>query len=562
MSLFRRIFGGRKPREADNAIEASPPVLVPRKSERRVTVRKSGDRFVQIDELDLFGTVSHSPNGRFSIVVGTIIGGAGGEGTARDGAFALLEGDILRAKGSAERPHEAGIADNGAFVISDSLHDPALKGRFLAFHPDGTRALSHEFSANLGTNAISADGRFAACQTYNSPGSPDSCIVALFDVEKGAPLARIEPACGTAHGFEFDAPRRRLHVLTVDGDVEVYGFDGIMVDRDEWLDRRIARGDLRVIGDLMKRAESPLNPMLVEKMLAGLKRAQVEAETWTRARAFRLHGELLEAIGQEQEALTAYEQALLLDPQVGISRRADKLRRRSGEGAAKPPKRRTRFEQQAERLGIGHEQVFLETDGAKRWRYVGAGPFLTVEEATLDHFRAEGWSGAASEGGLILTLIKASSFGRLHARNADTFVEALYAQNVAFDEDRFESARMIETIRRATREQVLANWKTISATAGTTPAFYPRVNWDHVDGLFSALGTERLAQIATIFATAPYDLRAGWPDLTLWRGQDVRFVEVKSPTDRMHVSQARLISTILVPLGFDVTLAEVKKRPS
>jgi hypothetical protein len=186
--------------------------------------------------------------------------------------------------------------------------------------------------------------------------------------------------------------------------------------------------------------------------------------------------------------------------------------------------------------------------------------FRVVEQAALDHFIAQGWSGAAAEGGLMLTLLKAASFSRLGSRNADTFIEALYAQNVAFEADRFNPAELIATIRRADLKQLANNWKVISASAGTTPAYYPRVSWHHVEGLFTTLGCGRLAEIAEVFATAPYELRSRWPDLTLWRGEDLRFVEVKSPSDQMHASQSRLISTVLVPLGFDVTLAEVQIR--
>ena len=275
-------------------------------------------------------------------------------------------------------------------------------------------------------------------------------------------------------------------------------------------------------------------------------------------KADRLDGELLELLGRAAEALAAYDRALILDPQAGVTRRAEKIRKQiGGAGAAPPP--RSRFEQQAERLGIKHERLRLETSGPKQWRFASTDAFRTVEEAALASFLSDGWSGAAAEGGLILTLIKAASFARLPARSADTFIEALYQQNVAFEEDRYDAANLIEAVRGADLAQLEANWSVICATAGTTPAFYPRVTWDHVSGLFSALGTERLAKIAQLFAAAPYDLRAGWPDLTLWRGKELRFVEVKSPSDQMHASQARLISTILVPLGFDVTLLEIEK---
>lgn len=102
----------------------------------------------------------------------------------------------------------------------------------------------------------------------------------------------------------------------------------------------------------------------------------------------------------------------------------------------------------------------------------------------------------------------------------------------------------------------------ISATAGTTPAYYPGLRWEHVQGLFGVLGADRLAAIASSFATAPYDLRAGWPDLTLWRDGEVRFAEIKSPAEQMHASQFRLITTVLLPLGFYVALVEVQRSAS
>ena len=231
------------------------------------------------------------------------------------------------------------------------------------------------------------------------------------------------------------------------------------------------------------------------------------------------------------EAVKAYDEALTIDPKVGVARRVEKLRKTLVTTDSKPGgKRLSRFEQQAQRLGVEHEVVRLEKGEGQNWRFKSTDPWMAVEPASLDHYQALGWDGAASEGGLILTLIKAASFEALGARNADTFVEALYAQNVAVDQDRFDPGQLITTVSKADRAQIERNWKVIAASTGDTPAFYPNVHEHHVTGLFHALGPRRLAEIATIFATAPYDLRSGWPDLTLWKDGKVRFVEVKAPT--------------------------------
>lgn len=242
MSLLRRLFGDNRSVARD-----ANPVIAPASAEsadeetsaRRITLSGISRDWVNVNELDLFGTSRSSPNDRFSIVTGSIITNEPSPDGRRDGAYAVLEGRLLRAHGTVERPHDGKVADNGGFIMNDWTHSGELVGRFLAFHPDGKQAISHRFCANLACNGISANGRYAACQTLSSPGSPDDTIVALFDVEQGDLLARFKPQCGTADGFDFETGLGRVHVLTRDGDRETYGLDGLMIDHSEWLDRRI-----------------------------------------------------------------------------------------------------------------------------------------------------------------------------------------------------------------------------------------------------------------------------------------------------------------------------------
>jgi tetratricopeptide (TPR) repeat protein len=409
------------------------------------------------------------------------------------------------------------------------------------------------------SNSLSPDGKFAICQTANAPGSADSCRYILFDLAAGREIARWEIETGWAERYEWDCEQRRVYLCMKDGERACYDFTGCMVEREAWQLRRIGAGDLNVIQAVLVATSANDNPLRSE-IIAGLEVAARDGEIWQQARAYRLLGELHEQTGEIPQAVKAYDEALTIDPKVGVARRVEQLRRTLGTTVAKPgAKRLSRFEQQAGRLGIQHEVVLLEKGGGKDWRHGANDLWTTVEIGALEHYRSIGWGGAASEGGLILTLIKAASFEALDARNSDTFVEALYAQNVAFDQDRFAPERLIATVSNATRRQIERNWKVIAASAGNSPAYYPNVREHHVTGLFDALGPGRLAEIAAVFATAPYDLRAGWPDLTLWQDGKVKFVEVKGPSDSFHASQARLITKLLLPLGFDVGLAEVRK---
>lgn len=516
-----------------------------------------------IDEIDFVGRFSLSSSGRYRLIWSDRDPGtnSGDARTSGHGMWSLLDEDRPVLEGRLERPSDGHVADDGTFIIADILFGDALASRLHAIRVDGSRILSRDLAANLVDCAISRDGCFAICQTANAPGSPDSCRYILFDLGEGREIASWEKETGWASGYAFDIPSGLVYLIDGEGERVAYSLDGQMLNRPAWESSRIIRGDLVVIRAIFGREKTVGGEAGFPDLLAGCDVAIARGDIYEHAPALRLRGEMLEHVGDLQGALAAFDKALALDPQIGVSRRADILRRKLDPAylQTSPARQRLRkFERQAEGLGIAHEVIDLERGTEKTWRYPAGGSFAPVELAALDHYRAQGWSGAAAEGGLILTLIKAASFPKLPVRHADTFIEALYAQNVAFEEDRYPRGQLVNAIRKADLARIASNWTIIAAAAGTTPRFYPRVERHHVLGLFEALGPGRLAEIADIFATAAYDLRAGWPDLTLWRGNDVRFVEVKAPSDSLHAKQVRLINTVLRPLGFETALAEVR----
>lgn len=550
--FFQRLFGGDGPNDKK---------VVRSESASPLEIKPFSHGLVRIPALDFFGPHTASPNGRFHLIwldrnpEGTI----GGHRYEGHGVWTLLRGDgAILATGRLERPQDGHLADNGTFILNDWMFGDGLNGRLCAFRADGQKLLEREFSANLGTSGISNDGRFAICQTLHAPGSSDSNRHFLFDLEVGQEIASWMQETGWTNSYEIDSTNRNVVLVGQDDERVGYGFDGEMLDRDGWQRSRIAIGDIDVIRSLAGSLEHNPSPDLRAAILAGLNVALATGESWKQARALRIRGEMHEQAGELEAAIDAYDRALSIDPQVGVARKLAKLQQPKSPKGAKPSvTKSSRFEKQAQRFGIEHEVVHLD-GGGKDWRFHRSEAYKPVELAVLDHFHAEGWHGCAAEGGLILTLIKAASFKALPVRHADTFIEALYAKNVAFPEDRFEHGELLAAIEQASPEQIARNWAVIAASAGDTPRFYPRVQRDHVVGLFNCLGGSGLRPIAELFAAASYGLRAGWPDLTLWRGDEVRFVEVKAPGDSMHASQARLISTVLVPLGLRVGLAEVR----
>ena len=105
--------------------------------------------------------------------------------------------------------------------------------------------------------------------------------------------------------------------------------------------------------------------------------------------------------------------------------------------------------------------------------------------------------------------------------------------------------------------RIAANFLAMTSPPSLTLVYFPTLTLSKMLGLYAALGNERLHAIARLFAKDPYTQRSGWPDLTLWRGQDVVFKEVKAPGDELQGTQERIITTILRPLGYDVELVEI-----
>lgn len=550
--FFQRLFGKL---ESDRTMNGAH-------SQQSLDIDEFSHGLVSITALDFIGHQAKSPNGRYRLIWAdrSPDGLRGGNRETGHGSWSLLRDDRIVTSGKLERPQEGKVTDNGIFILHDWMFGQGLHGRFVAYDPEGQRLVEQQFAANLMSNSLSPDGRYAICQTANAPGSSDSCRYFLFDLGASKEIARWEVETGWAERYDWDCDAGRVFICMKEGERVAYDFTGKMVDRKGWQLGRIAAGDLGVIKKVVTSQEA-LDDDMRDHLKTGLARAARDGEIWSQARAFRLLGELHESEGDPDEAIKAYDDALTIDPKVGVARRVEKLRKETGQNTPKSSAgKKSRFEKQAERLGIRHDVVMLEKGDGKDWRLHASQAWSSVETAALEHYRGQGWSGAATEGGLILTLIKAASFAKLDSRHADTFIEALYAQNVAFSQDRFDGAKLIPSVAEATRPQIAANWKIIAAHLGHSPRHYSDVRSEHVLGLFDALGNDRLAEIASIFATAPYDLRSGWPDLTLWKDKAVRFVEVKAPSDSFHATQARLISTLLKPLGFDVGLAEIRPK--
>ncbi len=93
------------------------------------------------------------------------------------------------------------------------------------------------------------------------------------------------------------------------------------------------------------------------------------------------------------------------------------------------------------------------------------------------------------------------------------------------------------------------------------PGNYPGLTAGMISSMFTAIGAERLAQITAAIMEDPYVYRSGWPDLTMVKGSDMFWVEIKT-TDRLHTSQIMTISRMKPLLPGEVRVVQLTKiRP-
>lgn len=232
------------------------------------------------------------------------------------------------------------------------------------------------------------------------------------------------------------------------------------------------------------------------------------------------------------------------------------------------------FERMAQNLGIRLLHIPLEIDEHKKWKSDLTGHPVSVEQAILDLFKIKNWNGYAGEGGLILNLIKAMSFPSISKRHRSVFIEAIYAKNVAFKDDLFETEWLLNNVYCATEGQIRENYKTLSSNDiykinyGSFTStdnmsmldFFPDLKENLFIELYNNLGNKKIREIAEIFSTNPYEYRKGWPDVTLWKDNIVYFLEVKAPGDRLQKSQKTIINKFIKPLNLNFALVNVSIR--
>jgi hypothetical protein len=306
------------------------------------TPRLKDSGFVRIKAKGFFGPGVQSPDGRFLLAWRSPTASIDEAGVklVEPGHYLLYEGADLRAEGRLDRPDDGKVANTGRFVFNDRGNFGELSGTFHAFDADGTAILRRAFSANLSNNGLSDDGRLAVCQACNAPGSPDSSMLIVFDLDQGSELHSWDPRSGWADSYAFSAGGEEVALSYYRGGTYRYTLDGVFLDEPRWISDQLREGSVWIAKEQLLSHGDALPASLAADMITGFEarlRNEILADR-DKAHVLRLLGECRETQGDAALAMGLYEEAITLDPKVGLKRRVEQMRR-AGVSAVPPDRR-------------------------------------------------------------------------------------------------------------------------------------------------------------------------------------------------------------------------------
>ncbi|MBU2617539.1 MAG: VRR-NUC domain-containing protein [Euryarchaeota archaeon] len=189
------------------------------------------------------------------------------------------------------------------------------------------------------------------------------------------------------------------------------------------------------------------------------------------------------------------------------------------------------------------------------------------EIAAYKYFSERGYVGDFQEGDIILMVIQALCLDELTELNPEKSREDacrfLKAQFYDFELKKKDLEPLFEAIQKTSKERFTENFKEILGEPIQSPILGNEWNQevdkryksypDAAKAFYDAVGIGPLERVARKFASNPCQFGNGWPDLTLVKGNEVRFIEVKTG-DNLHRSQLVTIPIMqpLLPATFSV----------
>jgi hypothetical protein len=289
---------------------------------------------VRIPELDLIGKGAHSPNKQFLIACAESRRGAsatltGGMRDSNYGVAAVIRNGELMWSHEVERPYAGEVSDTGVAVVADWGLGSGLKSTLLVYSPEGTTLIEMRVEANLNSCAITADGKYAAFTTCYAEIEDVSAKLFLFDVANmremfraDFPLSRVCSMFAQDDAVVIQAEARRYRfqldgTLTNALEIQIADFEAAMSEDN--FDQAAAI--------LKSRGNSSNEPEWEAFIRSGYRvilACSKASDVW--AKCHKALGEISLASDDPTGAITHFEEALRLNPRIGLKKKLADLR--------------------------------------------------------------------------------------------------------------------------------------------------------------------------------------------------------------------------------------------
>lgn len=309
------------------------PKTIKKETEVKFSKVKFDNDFLSIIEPHFFGEFSHSENKKYILAWNDYdpISRIGGYRESGNGCFILIYENKIILKGSVQRPNDGKVANNGNFIIADWLFSGDLNGIFYVFDITGRFLIQQKVNANILNTYISPSGNYAIFQTAHNNEDEDGNKLFLFNLDPIKLLWKLTPPFWATNYF-FDEEN---HILNIEHDHQEtyqYSFDGEFLDQEKYDANRLKLATGYELFSITKEKYVDLKAQneIPEKYLEIIPLFQVvksDISDYNKAQAYRMMGEVYLNSHHEKEAINSFGNALIYNPNVGIKRLYEKLKK-------------------------------------------------------------------------------------------------------------------------------------------------------------------------------------------------------------------------------------------
>lgn len=339
MGIFSWLFNRPKAVKSNTAAKHQPAQAqsqVAQPDLQATSQIRRDKHFLRVDSLSFSGVYQLSKSKKWAIAWRDSDPSAGRGGHRESGLGAYVLADVssgtVACHGSMPRPNNGHVCETGVFCLEDWHFGSTLSGTFSVFDPSGSVILAKELTANIFTSGISRHGKYAFCATANSPTDHGNKVF-LFDLVNRIEMYSVTPKAGWPDSYEVDEGTGELMAQFKDMGSFRYNVHGEFMDADQLGDANLKSShyDRIILAAEKILGEVDLTDERIQEVLIAVQRARTlgadENPAW-KPTALKVQGLAHEQLGQYPEAVQVYEEALALNPKIGVKRRLASVSKR------------------------------------------------------------------------------------------------------------------------------------------------------------------------------------------------------------------------------------------